>query len=135
MQLNNTSSLEKLLLDIDRLKDSIAHQRSDALNKQEQETLNKNDAPIKTSDEGLQTDDFLASLITSPPHQPMTTSGASDQTSFLEALSQTDTGSMQTPNMGPTANLTPFTGTINTTPNLQPAFSLNPTTTHTPLVR
>ena len=132
MQLNNTSSLEKLLLDIDRLKDSIAHQRSDALNKQEQEAL-KDGPPIKTSDEGLQTDNFLASLITSPPDQPITTWGASDQTSFLEALSHTDTGSMQTPNMGPTANMGPYTGdTAPLTPNLQPAFSMNPITTHSP---
>ena len=94
MQVNNTSSLEKLLLDIDRLKDSIAHQRSDDLNKQQQEEALKDPPPVVTSDEGLQTDNFLASLITSPPDQPLSAWGASDQTSFLDALSHT--GSMQT---------------------------------------
>ena len=119
MQLNNTSSLEKLLRDIGRLKDSIAQQRSDILN--EQETLKEIDAPIKTSDEGDQTDNFLSGIATytstSTP-QP----SASDQTSFQEALSHIS--SMQTPNLtpnlGPTANLTP-----NLTPNLGPTWNFH----------
>ena len=50
MQLNNTSSLEKLLRDIGRLKDSIAQQRSDILN--EQETLKE--TKLTTSYQELQ---------------------------------------------------------------------------------
>ena len=60
MQLNNTTSRVELLRDIGRLKDSIAQQRSDILN--EQEPLKEIDAPIKTSDEGDQTDNFLSAI-------------------------------------------------------------------------
>ena len=126
MQLNNTSSLEKLLRDIGRLKDSIAQQRSDILNEQEPPN---NDAPIKTSDEGDQTDNFLSAILTSTStstSQPMTTSSASDQTSFQEALSHIS--SMQTPepipSPNPTANLTPTLGP--TWGFINPSASFNP---------
>ena len=128
MQLNNTSSLEKLLLDIGRLKDSIAQQRSDILN--EQEPLKEIDAPIKTSDEGDQTDNFLSAILTSTSTSTPQPS-ASDQTSFQEALSHIS--SMQTPEPIPTANLTPnltpYLGpTANLTPNLGPYLGSTPST-------
>ena len=101
MQVNNTSSLEKLLLDIGRLKDSIAHQRSDALNEQgapQEQPLNS-ETPIKTADEGHQTDNFLSFATPSSTNLSyLTSSFATPSSSFQEAFPNSNSmGSTESP--------------------------------------